>query len=293
MGYYEFSPWGNKSIIVEFDCDNCGQRVISEQIAVPSPNYMAEKASDSHGENEDYVVCEKCDKDFTITVYAGMSDGYIEIDDVDDETISIQEITSDRELETFFDFQINTIIESTNYLSTFQDEILKLKKLNEVNLENDDLQETLLRQIFSGAITCLEDYLSTTIIQNVLNNENYFKQFVKTFRGIKGMKFELCEIYEKLDKLTDIVKKELINVIYHDLPKVKGMYQDTFKIEFPEIKELMKAIYVRHDLVHRNGKNKEGEKILLTKEKVVNIIDLVESFVKDLNERLDPTTYIF
>lgn len=64
------------------------------------------------------------------------------------------------------------------------------------------------------------------------------------------------------------------------------MYQDTLKIEFPEIGELMTVIKTRHDMVHRNGKNKEGEKIELTKELVSEVIGKVEKFVKNIDEKL-------
>lgn len=286
MGYSEFSPWGNKSVTVEFDCDNCGHRVISEEIGIPTPNYMAEKASDSHNENDGYAVCPECDKNFDVYVYAGYGDGYVEIADVEDETMVVNEITDERELDSYIEEQIDAIIDSLNFITVFNKEISNLKQLNDINLENPDLQETLRRQIYSGAITCLEDYLSTTIIQEVLNKEEYFKNFVKTYHGIKNRKFELSEIYDKLDKLRDTVKIELVEVIYHDLPKVKGMYQDTFKIEFPEIGDLMKAIKTRHDMVHRNGKNKEGEKIEITKDLISEVIDQVEKFVHDINDKL-------
>lgn len=239
MGYCEFSPWGNKSVTVEFDCDNCGHRVISEEIGIPTPNYMAEKASDSHNKNEGYAVCEECDKNFDVYVYAGYADGYIDVDDVDDETIVVNEITDERELDYYIEEQIDAIIGSLNFIDIFNKDISNLKQLNDVDLGNPDLQETLRRQIYSGAITCLEDYLSTTIIQEVLNKEEFFKNFVKTYHGIKNRKFDLSEIYEKFDKLRDIVKIELVEVIYHDLPKVKGMYQDTFQIVFPDRKSVV------------------------------------------------------
>ena len=284
MGYSEFFPFGNKSVTVEFDCDACGNRVESEEIRIPSPNYAAEKASDSHNENDGYAVCENCDKDFEVYVYAGYADGYIVVGDVDEDSIQVHEIED--ELDEYYEEQIDAIIHSLNFINQFNKEITNLKQLNEVDLGNDELQETLRRQIFSGAITCLEDYLSTTLVQEVLNNEDNFKQFVKTFRGIKNRKFDLSEIYDKLDKIRDIVKKELVDVIYHDLPKVKGMYHDALGIDFPDIDELMSAIKTRHDMVHRNGKNKEGEKIEITKDLVVDVIEKVEVFVKEIDEKI-------
>lgn len=282
MGYTEFFPFGNKSVTVEFDCDECGTRVKSEEIGIPSPNYAAEKASDSHNENDGYAVCENCNKNFDVYVYAGYADGYVEVNDVD--SIQVHEIED--ELDEYYEEQIDAILSSPYYDFFFLDEIEKLKALNDIDLGNDELQETLRRQIFSGAITCLEDYLSTTLIQKVLSSEENFKQFVKTFRNIKNRKFDLSEIYDKLDSIRDIVKKELVDVIYHDLPKVKGMYHDTLGIDFPDIGGLMKAIKTRHDMVHRNGKNKEGEKIEITKELVTEVIGKVELFVKDIDEKI-------
>ena len=284
MGYTEYSPFGNKAVIVKFTCDNCGNEVESEEIGIPAPNLMAEKASDSHNENEGYAVCENCDKNFDVYVYAGYADGYVEINDVEDETIEVEEISD--ELEDYYEEQIDAIIQSLNFIDQFNKEITNLKSLNDLEIEQKELQETLQRQLFSGAITCLEDYLSTTLIREVLNDEGNFRNFVRTFKDIRNRKFSLSEIYDKLDKIKGIVKKELVDIIYHDLPKVKGMYQDTLKIEFPEIKELMKAIKARHDMVHRNGKNKEGEKIEISKEVVNEVIIEVENFVNNIEGKI-------
>ena len=75
-------------------------------------------------------------------------------------------------------------------------------------------------------------------------------------------------------------------MIYHDLPKVKVMYKDCLKITFPDIAELMKAIKIRHDMVHRNGKNKEGEEIEMSKSMVSDVITKVEIFVKAIDEEI-------
>lgn len=286
MGYTEFSPHGNSAVIVSFDCDKCGSRVTSEELGLPTPNLEAEKVSDSHGESWGGAVCDNCDKDFNVFVYAGWADGYVEVDDTDDESITIEEIVDEEELDYYMQQQIDTIIQSPDYISQFEKEIENLKKLNDIEVADGDLQETLQRQIYSGAITCLEDYLSTTLIQKVLSNEDYFKSFVKTFKNIKSRKLNLSEIYEKFDGLRDVVKKELAEVIYHDLPKVRGMYKDTLGIDFPVIKDLMGIVSNRHDMVHRNGKNKEGDKIEISKKVVSEVIEKVHGFVKSIEQEI-------
>ena len=145
MGYRDFFPFGNKSVIIKFKCDKCGHHVESEEIEIPSPNYMAEKSSDSYNGNEGSAVCEKCEKDFNIYVNAGYADGYVEVSDVDDDTIQVNEIADEREL----DYYLDAIIESVNFIEVFNKEIFNLKLLNEINLKVQDLQETLRRQIYS------------------------------------------------------------------------------------------------------------------------------------------------
>ncbi len=163
-----------------------------------------------------------------------------------------------------------------------------MRELNNLFVQNNELLETLQRQIYSSSITCLEDYLSTTLIKKILNNDSFFKNFVKTNPKIINRKFSLNEIYEQLNRIRDIVKFELVNVIYHDLPKVKLMYQSSLEITFPEIDDLVLIIQKRHDMVHRNGKDKEGNKIEISKEIVDNIIDMVQYFIMDLESRIGP-----
>ena len=286
MGYLEFSPDGIGSVIINFACDKCGNEVTSEEMRLPSPNYWADKASDSHGENYSEVECEKCGKEFTISINVGWSDSYIDIDDVDDESMSFDIIDSYNYLDDYALEQIDAIVQSGNYIIQFGNEINNLKKLNELSIVDENIQETLRRQVYSGAITCLEDYLSTRLIQLVLNDENHFKRFVMTFDPIKKRSFELSTIYEQFDKLRDIVKHELTNVIYHKLYNVRSMYVDTLQIKFPEISDLMQIIMIRHDMVHRNGRNKNGEKIEVSIEAVAKVIDKVEVFVNQIETEI-------
>lgn len=285
MGYTDFFPFGTESIEVRFKCDKCGSEVHSDSIRVPSPDFTAEKASDSYNDNDGYAVCPECEKEFNIWVNAGYSDGYVEIDDIADEDI-IEVIENQEELDDYYEEQIETSLSVSNFIALFNSEINNLKELNRTDLGNEDLQKTLQRQLYSGAITCLEDYLSTTLINEVLNDDENFKNFVRTYHGIRNRKFSLNEIYEKLEQIKTTVKKELVDVIYHDLPKVKGMYEDTLKIEFPDISELMKIIKHRHDMVHRNGKDKDGNEIIISKETIDKTINTVETFVNELERKI-------
>lgn len=286
MGYKEFFPFGAESIEIVFKCDSCDNEIKTEALYLPSPNYLAERSSDSHNESEEYICCENCGKDFEVTISVGYADAFVNIYDISD--VDIIEIIENQELddEDYYNDQIESILSSTDYHSIFTHEITNLKELNDVDLRNPNLQKTLLRQIYSSTISCLEDYLSSTLIKEVLNNDENFKNFVKTNPKIKDRKFNLNDIYDELEKLTDIVKKELVDVIYHDLVKVRSMYQDSLKIDFPEIANLISIIKTRHDMVHRNGKDKDGKIIEITESIIDEIIEIVEEFAMDIESKI-------
>lgn len=281
-----FSPFGTAFIELEFECDQCHNLIKTEGFGVPSPNFIADKASDSYNSNEDFTVCKNCGKEYNIEVNAGYADGYVEIYEIDDETsIKITEINE--EYDEYLNDQIETYLFTSNFLNIFETEIKKLKDLNNLNIGDIELEKTLRKQIYSASITCLEDYLSTTLINKVLNDDDLFKRFVRTFKNIKDRKFSLGEIFEKQEQLKVIVKKELIDIIYHDLAKVKGMYEDTFEIEFPNIEEVAKIVVNRHNMVHRNGKDKDGNEIVIDKESVENVINIVDEFIHSIDNLIN------
>lgn len=285
MGSKEFSPFGTKSIKIKFRCANCQSEVVTEEFFIPKPHYAADKASDTHNNTEDFAYCETCATDYEFTINVGFGDAYVDFDDLSDEDIlEIEEFSEDNQ--EYYDEQIEAILQSNAYYQIINTEIDNLKELSKIDLRNSNLQNTLFRQIFSGTITCLEDYLSSTIINKVFQNDEYFKNFVETNPKIKDRRFPLNQIYDQMENLTNIVKQELIDIIYHDLPKVRNLYQDTLKIQFPSIKDLMAIIKTRHDMVHRNGKDKEGKRITLAQENIEEVIQKVETFITEIEGQL-------
>lgn len=288
MSHIEFNPYSSESVIVTFICDECGNEVTSEEISVPSPDYAAETSHDSYNSSDGYAVCDKCKKEFEVAVWASFSGGYIDVSDIeDDNIIHVEEITE--KLDEYYEQQIDAILFNVHSLETFNREIGSIKELNKISLADKAIEKTLKRQLLSGSITCLEDYLADKLITSVLNDEKLFRKFVRTFHGLRERKFQLNEILEKYDQLKDIVKKELLDVIYHDLPKVKGMFEDTFDIEFPPIGDVAKIVTQRHDMIHRNGKTKEGNEIEINEKIICEVIEKVESLVHDLDVRIDAT----
>ena len=64
------------------------------------------------------------------------------------------------------------------------------------------------------------------------------------------------------------------------------MYSTTFKIDFPDISELSKCVITRHNLVHRNGRTKEGIPVNIDKFQVSELINKAIHFANDIAQKL-------
>lgn len=182
--------------------------------------------------------------------------------------------------------QLEAILSNTNFYETFLNEINSLKILNRINVVDQNAHKILKRQIYVSIVTCLETYLSDAFINTTLLNEIYIKSFFSSFKDFKDQKFSLNEIFNYIGKSEEIARTAMLEIIYHNLPKVSHIYKETLDINFPSIKQLQKDISIRHDLVHRNGKNKKGDQVLVSKEIIEEFISRVESFVVDIDKQL-------
>lgn len=79
----------------------------------------------------------------------------------------------------------------------------------------------------------------------------------------------------------------MLDVIYHNLPKVAAMYKDVLNISFPPYGEIMKTIDKRHDFVHRNGKDKEGNDVLVNIDIIQKMLKDVRVFVESIDSQIE------
>lgn len=185
-----------------------------------------------------------------------------------------------------YDEQYDAIVSEKNYLQKFLNEMDNLSHLNELPVDNLSLNLILKRQIFISAIGALETFLSDTFISLTFENDEYFKNFIETHPEFKQRKFELKDIFFQMENIRETAKKVMIDTIYHNLPVVRSMFTATFKTPFPTIKTMNKLVLTRHDLVHRNGRTKDGEVVLINKKSIEDLINDVTSFVEEISSSI-------
>lgn len=140
------------------------------------------------------------------------------------------------------------------------------------------------RLLFVNVIFALETYLSESFIAAVATDESLFRRYVETAPEFKQEKFTLSEVFKAQEVLEEKVKSTLVNMVWHKLSNVREMYKDALDIQFPkDIGELQRAILTRHDIVHRNGKTKDGEDVIISDSMIQGIIQCAIALVRDLD----------
>jgi len=164
-----------------------------------------------------------------------------------------------------------------NPLENLKVEIKKLQDIISMNVESNN-ERTLYMMSYAHGVTALETFLSDYFANKILNSDSYLRQFVEGNEDFKKETFPLCDIYKKGEDLKNIVNRYIANILWHNLAKVSKLYLVGLKIKFPDnLKELYEAISIRHNIVHRCGKNKTGNEISISK------VELQKLFTNILN----------
>lgn len=185
----------------------------------------------------------------------------------------------------YYDERFSAVTDNNSPFDHFFNELACLKKLIEIPV-SQDIEPILYRQIFISTIGLMETFLSDTFINQTMAEETYFRNFIATHPEFGKRKFELRDIFKESEKLKESAKIVMLDMIYHKLPEVREMYRSTFEMEFPSIKTMFGYVRDRHDLVHRNGKRKDGSLLIIEKESLLIMISDTESFIESVTKSM-------
>ena len=73
--------------------------------------------------------------------------------------------------------------------------------------------------------------------------------------------------------------------MYHDLSKIKQIYK-SINVDMGDIGDLAKAVIIRHDIVHRNGKDKDGNQRTITRKMVEELAAKVADLIYDVSNQI-------
>jgi hypothetical protein len=179
------------------------------------------------------------------------------------------------------------VIKHSDHYNDFATSISSTRSLLNIKA-NINQRMTLNKLLYANAIAAMETYLSDKFISSVMNDKDLLKRMIKNNPDYKKRQVPASEMFEYISCIKENVKEYLLSQIYHRLEKVKPMYESTFCIVFPEeLDNIFTAIIIRHDIVHRNGRTKDGKTVDISEQDVVDILVRVENFIKELDKRIN------
>ncbi len=147
----------------------------------------------------------------------------------------------------------------------------------------------LNRMVFSHQVTALEAYLGDTLLKEVMADTGAMQRLIDQDDDLAKEKFTLAEISKEAGLVERKVREHLRSILYHNLAKVDVLYNIALGVRILTLagdkKSLFKAVLLRHDCVHRNGFDKDGNELkVFTKAFVQNTADLINAFVEDIEK---------
>ena len=189
-----------------------------------------------------------------------------------------------QELEDEWDDSWEYVVPST--FDEFNATILELREMLHSDLALKS--GTFLKMVDAFAVTAMEAYLSGTLIKNVKENDNYLLNAAQKIDDLKNEKMFLYEVVQNPCGAKERILVKLYEFMYHNLPKIKCIYEAVFGIKIEDsLKDLMTVVHRRHDIIHRNGKDKDGVEIALTVNVIERDLDTIAAFVNKINELLN------
>ncbi len=196
------------------------------------------------------------------------------------------EWTSAEKPEDYDQGVVDDIAAITSFHANFQVAISDIHELLETNVSKT-AEKALRRLLYVNVITAMETYLSDAFISTVVPDPELMRRFVEINPTFRDRKIKLSDVYKEMERIEKLAKSDLRDIVWHNLKRVKPLYKGTLEITFPDdLEAIFQAVGVRHDLVHRNGKTKDGEEIDISKGAITNLIDEIEKFVSHVDAQL-------
>ena len=123
-------------------------------------------------------------------------------------------------------------------------ELQKIKELSHIDTPHD-LQQILYKSLYGAVFGCFEVFITTLLTNMVLGDKDNYDRFLLYIRKANYMG----------NDINTIIFKEICKFNAHNMGVIKDLFENVFKINYPDYSVLGKAIKKRHDVIHRSGRN--------------------------------------
>ncbi|UKA09163.1 hypothetical protein [Photobacterium damselae] len=250
---------------------------IDGAVYVPHPNYLSDSEENSLSEHWEEIWCPSCGKEFKVYVAKTFNDLKCYINDnsvkfsfglpYENKESAVEQYFSDENVDIFMN-QINS-----------SEILLKIEV-------SKDVEFNLLVMIHGHVVSAVERYLASVCINRIVESPDLMRKLLESDKELGNIKFTLKSLFSEYENIENTIANYLKKLIFHKIDKVKPMYKSIFDIDFGNIQWLFLSVNIRHDCVHRGGYTKEGNKVNLTRDKILALINNSRGLIEKIEYKL-------
>lgn len=269
---------------LEFVCPRCGDTISETIEEVPSYDLLADRESDAQGYVEQTVACTGCEHQFTVSIrntgavlVAELADHSTHVSVIGD---PIHEPDDPWEAEAYQRENLPDDPGKIFKFATYDIEHIAAE------MEGRGLIGALNRMLLVQYFSAIEAYLSDRLIRLVLDDPEAMSTLVKGNKEWVADKIGVVELASNPDAFRDWVQARLRELMYHNFVKIDLYYRSALgSTIFPDEatkRTLMAFVPVRHDCVHRYGRDHDGRERSIGKSDLERLSDALEGMVAHL-----------
>jgi len=179
---------------------------------------------------------------------------------------------------------------------SFLESINKIRSLSILDIDAGH-KPYLLGILFTNVITALETLFVELFTNSIEKHNSFFINYIQmggpSFKPTKSFTANLFSSNSFADircELLKEVKAHLIDSSWHNIEQVIKRFKSTFGVEVHSdwpITEIEHATIKRNHLIHRGGRDKDGNPIIITQDDLNKILDISLSLGTNLNLALN------
>lgn len=204
-----------------------------------------------------------------------------------------ERLEQERHWQEEFDYYVSLPLNEP--YSRLRGDIRELKAMI-THMDDPGFTPTFAKMIYAHAVTVLEVYLQSITKALILSSDQYLRNTISNVEPFCREKFKLSEISLEEDGIKKFVLGKLSDNLFHNIPKslaVIGGVINKQLIQQMDISDIENVTSIRHDIVHRNGQNKDGENIDISMDSTLRALVVVETFTEQLRGQLpDPEMFV-
>lgn len=181
-------------------------------------------------------------------------------------------------------FFCNSINDCLEFFLTRISEIAKLTAID-TSLE---IQQILYRLSVVSIVASLDTFISDLVLYRATKDKDSFISLVNALSIPANKKVNLLTRILRMweNNAIDSAEQEIIDSVlrhsYSSIDEIKNNLKLLYSITIQEDDNVRDIIHLRHLIAHRNGRQKDGTIIMLSKEDVTNYIMHINNFVQSI-----------